>query len=163
CAIARRWRRGGGGRRSPRTRRRRVLAWWSARRARRETRRPAGPSASTTGASWPSARTPRPNRQGDHPRMCGIAGLWAPRLDPRGLAFASEPGALTVLPWVSREPAPAALARYLAHGFFAGEDCAFAALRQVPPAHTLVFGEGLERRTRYWRPWDAIVGAAREG
>ena len=83
--------------------------------------------------------------------------------DPRGLAFASEPGALTVLPWVSREPAPAALARYLAHGFFAGEDCAFAALRQVPPAHTLVFGEGLERRTRYWRPWDAIVGAAREG
>src|SRR5439155_6595326 len=38
---------------------------------------------------------------------------------------------------------------------------------QGPPADTLVFGEGLERRTRYWRPWDALVAAgpaaARDG
>ena len=52
-------------------------------------------------------------------------------------AFASQPGALARLPWVRREPAPGALARYLAHGFFAGDDCAFAALRQLPPAHLL--------------------------
>ncbi len=79
---------------------------------------------------------------------------------PRGFAFASEPGALTVLPWIARDPAPAALARYLAHGFFAGDDCAFAALRQLPPAHVLEIGEGLERRTRYWRPWDALSPGA---
>ena len=36
-----------------------------------------------------------------------------------GFAFASEPAALLALPWVSRDPAPDALARYLAHGFFA--------------------------------------------
>jgi asparagine synthase (glutamine-hydrolysing) len=77
-----------------------------------------------------------------------------------GVAFASEPGALTVLPWISRDPSPAALARYLAHGCFAGDDCAFADLRQLPPAHVLEFGEGLERRTRYWRPWDALVPGA---
>jgi asparagine synthase (glutamine-hydrolysing) len=80
--------------------------------------------------------------------------------DAHGVAFASEPGALTALTWVSRDPAPAALARYLAHGFFAGDDCAFAALRQLPPAHVLEIGEGLERRTRYWRPWDALVPGA---
>jgi asparagine synthase (glutamine-hydrolysing) len=88
--------------------------------------------------------------------------------DGHGVAFASEPGALTVLPWISRDPAPGALARYLAHGFFAGDDCAFAALRQLPPAHVLEIGEGLERRTRYWRPWDALAtdstrDAARRG
>ncbi len=83
--------------------------------------------------------------------------------DARGFAFASEPGALVALPWVSRDPSPGALARYLAHGFFAGEDCAFAALRQLSPAHVLEIGEGLERRRRYWRPWDALVpGAARD-
>jgi len=80
--------------------------------------------------------------------------------DAHGVAFASEPGALVALPWVSRDPAPAALARYLAHGFFAGDDCAFAALRQLPPAHVLEFGAGLERRTRYWRPWDGLVSGA---
>jgi len=80
----------------------------------------------------------------------------------RGVAFASEPAALVALPWISRDPSPEALARYLAHGFFAGEDCAFAAIRQLPPGHVLELGEGLERLTRYWRPWDALVpGAAR--
>ena len=81
----------------------------------------------------------------------------------RGVAFASEPAALATLPWISRDPSPEALARYLAHGFFAGEDCAFAAIRQLPPGHVLEVGDGLERLTRYWRPWDALVsGAARE-
>ena len=81
----------------------------------------------------------------------------------RGVAFASEPGALMALPWISRDPDPEALARYLAHGFFAGDDCAFAALRQLPPAHVLEVGEDLERRHRYWRPWDGLSpGAARD-
>jgi len=75
----------------------------------------------------------------------------------RGFAFASEPAALAALPWITRDAAPDALARYLAHGFLAGEDCAFAAIRQLPPAHVLEFGESLARVTRYWRPWDALV------
>jgi asparagine synthase (glutamine-hydrolysing) len=78
---------------------------------------------------------------------------------PGRFAFASEPAALLSLPWVSRDPAPASLARYLAHGFFAGSDCAFAALRQLPPAHVLVVEGGREHETRYWRPWDALVNA----
>src|SRR5262245_21294197 len=63
----------------------------------------------------------------------------------RRFAFASEPAALLTLPWVSRSPAPASLARYLVHGCFAGEDCAYAALRQLPPASVLTVREGMER------------------
>jgi asparagine synthase (glutamine-hydrolysing) len=81
-------------------------------------------------------------------------------LHSRGFAFASEPGALLALPWLARDPAPEAIVRYLAHGFFAGEDCAFAGIRQLPPAHVLEVTERESRATRYWRPWDALVGAA---
>ena len=79
---------------------------------------------------------------------------------PGRFAFASEPGALLALPWVSRDPAPAALARYLVHGAFAGADAAYAGMRQLPPAHTLVLRGGVERLRRYWRPWDALLGGA---
>ena len=75
----------------------------------------------------------------------------------RRFAFASEPAALLSLPWVSRDPAAEPLARYLVHGGFAGEDCAFAAIRQLAPASVLVFKDGTERTRRYWRPWDALV------
>jgi asparagine synthase (glutamine-hydrolysing) len=78
-------------------------------------------------------------------------------------AFASEPGALAGLPWVSREPAAGALARYLAHGFFADDDAAFAALRQLPPAHLLEWSGGAVRLTRYWRPWDGLHSAPHMG
>jgi len=78
-------------------------------------------------------------------------------------AFASEPGALAGLPWVSRAPAPGAVARYLAHGFFAGDDCAFAALRQLPPAHVLEVAPEDMRLQRYWRPWDGVHPAPRMG
>jgi asparagine synthase (glutamine-hydrolysing) len=73
-------------------------------------------------------------------------------------AFASEPGALLELPWISRDPSPGALARYLVHGYFAGADAAFAQLRQLPPGHTLVLRDGRETLRRYWRPWDALLG-----
>ncbi len=76
-------------------------------------------------------------------------------------AFASEPAALLALPWVSRDPDPAALSRYLLHGFFAGDDTGFAAIRQLPPAHTLVLEAGQGVRARYWRPWDALARPAR--
>jgi len=78
-------------------------------------------------------------------------------------AFASEPAALLALPWVSRDPDPAAIGRYLMHGFFAGDDTGFAAIRQLPPAHTLVLEPGETRRTRYWRPWDGLGEPSRVG
>jgi asparagine synthase (glutamine-hydrolysing) len=77
------------------------------------------------------------------------------------IGFASEPGALLALPFVSRDPSPAGVLRYLTHGYFAGGDCAFANIEQLPPAHTLELGPGGERRTRYWRPWDGIASAPR--
>jgi len=76
--------------------------------------------------------------------------------DGSNFAFASEPKALLGLPWVSRAPAPGALARYLAHGFFAGGDSAFAALHTLPPGHVLQVTETESRLTRYWRPWDRL-------
>ena len=77
------------------------------------------------------------------------------------VAFASTPAAFLALPWISRDPSPAAIARYLGHGYFAGEDCAFAALRQLPPASVIEIGEDRERLQRYWRPWDCLDPAAR--
>lgn len=76
---------------------------------------------------------------------------------PGRFAFASEPGALALLPWVSREPAAGALARYLVHGYFTGSDSAYAGMRQLPPGHTLVVRDGAETQRRYWRPWDALL------
>lgn len=72
-------------------------------------------------------------------------------------AFASEPAALLTLPWVSRDPSPAGLARFLVHGAFAGADTAYAGIRQLPPAHVLTVRNGVERTRRYWRPWDSLV------
>ncbi|HEV7433223.1 MAG TPA: asparagine synthase (glutamine-hydrolyzing), partial [Steroidobacteraceae bacterium] len=71
-------------------------------------------------------------------------------------AFASEPGALVALPWISRAPSAESLTRYLVHGYFAAADAAYAALRQLPPGHTLTLRNGVERLRRYWRPWDAL-------
>ena len=83
---------------------------------------------------------------------------------PGGWAFASEPAALTLLPWVSREPSAAALSRFLVHGFFAGADSAWAAIGQLPPAHTLELTAcGIERAVRYWRPWDVLSQPAPSG
>ncbi len=78
----------------------------------------------------------------------------------RRFAFASEPGALLALPWISRTPSANALARFLVHGAFAGDDTAYSAIRQLPPAHVLVVKDGFERIRRYWRPWDTLVHAA---
>jgi asparagine synthase (glutamine-hydrolysing) len=82
---------------------------------------------------------------------------------PRAFAFASEPGALACLPWYRFEPSPDALTRYLVHGFIAGEDCAFAGIRQLPPAHLLDISERGFRRVRYWRPWDLLAAPASAG
>ena len=80
---------------------------------------------------------------------------------PGGWAFASEPAALTLLPWVSREPSPDALSRFLLHGFFSGPDSAWQAIAQVPPAHVVELTRGgATRIARYWRPWDGLAGTS---
>ena len=80
----------------------------------------------------------------------------------RRLAFASEPAALLELPWVARRPAPAAVLRYLVHGFFAAPDCAFEGLRQVPPGSVVECVAGSEHVRHYWRPWDVLGQPRRE-
>ena len=75
---------------------------------------------------------------------------------PGRFAFASEPGPLACLPWVTRTPDAGAIARYLAHGFFAEGDTAFASIRQLPPAHRLELRDGVPTIARYWHPWDGI-------
>ncbi len=91
------------------------------------------------------------DRAGEKPLFVAASG--------RRFAFASEPGALLALPWISRDPSPAGLARYLVHGCFAGDDSAFEAMRQLPPAHVLTVKDAVERSRRYWRPWDKLVRA----
>ncbi len=76
------------------------------------------------------------------------------------VAFASEPAALLSLPWISRRPAPAAVLRYLTHGFFAAPDCAFEDLRQVGAGSLVECDARGERVRHYWRPWDQL-GARR--
>jgi len=82
---------------------------------------------------------------------------------PHAVAFASEPKALVRLPWVSRDPAPASLLRYITHGYFAGTDSAFVHIEQVRAAHVLEIElDSLQvSRQRYWRPWDVL--ATRDG
>ncbi len=94
------------------------------------------------------------DRAGEKPLFVAASG--------QRFAFASEPGALLALPWISRDPSPAGLARYLVHGCFAGDDSAFEAMRQVPPAHVLTVKDAVERSRRYWRPWDTLVRRAPE-
>ncbi len=98
------------------------------------------------------------DRAGEKPLFYAAGGGLAGRF-----AFASEPGALARLPWVTREPAAGPIARYLAHGFFANGDCPFAALRQLPPAHLLEVTAAGARLVRTWRPWDGVQPAARMG
>lgn len=76
------------------------------------------------------------------------------------LAFASEPAALLALPWVEARPDPAAVLRYLVHGFFAAPDCAFEGLRQVPPGALIECDARGQRSRPYWRPWDGLPAAS---
>jgi len=65
--------------------------------------------------------------------------------------FASEPKAILQDPGVPREPDYAALDAFLQWGYVAHPQSAFAALRKVPPAHTLVVQNGTLKLDRYWK------------
>jgi asparagine synthase (glutamine-hydrolysing) len=66
------------------------------------------------------------------------------------LTFASELHALLEDPSVPRALDFEALDAYLALGWVPGPRSAFAAVRKLPPAHILVWGDGRVRVQRYW-------------
>jgi len=77
------------------------------------------------------------------------------RLPDRTIAFASEPGALLALPGLSRMLDREALDDYLALGYVPDPGTIHAAIRQVPPAHSLTLRRdmiGLPPPRRYWQP-----------
>jgi asparagine synthase (glutamine-hydrolysing) len=76
------------------------------------------------------------------------------------VAFASEPGVLVALPWMSAEPNPPALGRYLVQGCFAGDDCAFRNVHAVAPGHTVQFNDRGEKAACWWRVADAFDATA---
>jgi asparagine synthase (glutamine-hydrolysing) len=67
------------------------------------------------------------------------------------LSFASELGALMQDPEIPRELDHQALDAYLAYGYVPAPRSAYAAVRKLPPAHTLVRRDGRTRIERYWR------------
>src|SRR5262245_14593857 len=82
----------------------------------------------------------------------GIKPLYYARL-PRGLAFASQPGALLALPELAGRLEPEALGDFLAYGYVPFDRCLFAGIRKVPAAHRLTWtadGEQLDV-VPYWR------------
>jgi asparagine synthase (glutamine-hydrolysing) len=65
--------------------------------------------------------------------------------------FASEPKAILQDPEVPRDPDYAALDSFLQWGYVPHPQSAFAALRKLPPAHTLVLQSGTVALSRYWK------------
>jgi asparagine synthase (glutamine-hydrolysing) len=68
----------------------------------------------------------------------------------RRISFASELAALLADPEISREIDYQALDCYLAYQYIPAPMTAFAAVRKLPPASTLVFEGGSPRISRYW-------------
>jgi asparagine synthase (glutamine-hydrolysing) len=66
------------------------------------------------------------------------------------LAFASELGGLLADPEVPRAPDLEAIHQYLVYQYVPAPLTAFADVRKLPPAHTLVFEDGVARVQRYW-------------
>jgi asparagine synthase (glutamine-hydrolysing) len=66
------------------------------------------------------------------------------------LAFASELGGLLADPQVPRQVDLDAIHQYLVYQYVPAPRTAFAGVRKLPPAHTLVFEDGAARVQRYW-------------
>jgi asparagine synthase (glutamine-hydrolysing) len=72
-------------------------------------------------------------------------------LDDDGLAFASEPKAFLADPRFEARPDPAALSAYLTYQYVPSPMSAFAGVRKLPPAHSLVVQNGAVTIERYWK------------
>lgn len=72
--------------------------------------------------------------------------------DGRRFVAASEPAAVLAYPGVPRQLDEARLARLFALAEPARGSTFFAAVREVPPAHTVTFEKGRVALSRYWEP-----------
>ena len=72
------------------------------------------------------------------------------RLDGDGIAFASEPKAFLAEPAFEARPDVTALSDYLTYHYVPAPGSAFAGVRRLPPAHSLVIEDGVVRIERYW-------------
>src|SRR5437867_9956731 len=83
------------------------------------------------------------------------------RLTGDGLRFASEIAGLLAEPGFSPDPDPVAVHHFLALRFVPGPGTAFASIRQVPPAHVLLYESGRSRLERYWAPPEFVTPPSR--
>jgi len=79
----------------------------------------------------------------------GVKPLYYAQLGNR-LLFASEPKALLAHPELSRAIDPTALDAYLSLLYVPPPYSIFKSIRQLPPAHTLIWKEGALKIERYW-------------
>src|SRR5690606_19786196 len=90
--------------------------------------------------------------------------------DPQGerVLFASEIKALFADPSVPRALNASRLAEYLTFRSIAGEETLFADIRELEPAHLIVYADGRRSVRRYWSPEvdprdaEAVVEQGRE-
>jgi asparagine synthase (glutamine-hydrolysing) len=86
------------------------------------------------------------------------------RLAADGLRFASEAGGLLAEPGFAPDPDPLAIHHFLALRYVPRPATAWAGIRQLPPAHVLVYENGQTTLTRYWSiPGPAERPARRAG
>ena len=80
---------------------------------------------------------------------------------PRGLVFGSELKAITESPWVSRQPAPRALAAYLQYGYVPDPLSILGGVAKLPPGHTLTVRDSRAGVPRpYWQAADSFRNPA---
>jgi asparagine synthase (glutamine-hydrolysing) len=72
------------------------------------------------------------------------------RLAPDGLRFASEVRGLLAEPGFEPEPDPEAVHHVIALRYVPRPGTAFVGIRQLPPAHLLIYANGEPRLERYW-------------
>jgi asparagine synthase (glutamine-hydrolysing) len=68
----------------------------------------------------------------------------------KAFAFASEPKALLVLPWIDRRLDPEGLSHYLTYDFIPAPYCIYEDIKKVPPGHQVVYQDGALRCERHW-------------
>jgi asparagine synthase (glutamine-hydrolysing) len=73
------------------------------------------------------------------------------RVDPKGLAFASELKALLTDPATDRTVDEEAVSHYLTYQYVPAPHSVLASVRKLEPAHVLVYEDGRHTTSRYWR------------
>lgn len=77
---------------------------------------------------------------------------------PHGVAFASEVGALSSVPWVDRGLDQEALALYLQYQYIPAPYSIYRGARKLPPAHAMLVENGEVKIWRYWDPVPLAMG-----